>query len=310
MALPPHLQELARRVSNWGRWGDDDRRGTLNLADAAAALRGAAEVRDGRVFTLAIPFDEQGPQWDRESMPERVNPELHPYMVNVSFTGDRSDFTTTDDSFRMGSQAATHWDALAHVGYEELLWNGISDATNTADGATALGIEHFGPLVTRGVLLDVARLHGVEHFDDNHPIGPDDLDGALAATGVDLAPGDAVLVRTGQFAHLRAGDRRRYSMPSPGLNVASVEWFARRDVAAVATDTMTFECYPCEDPQVFFPVHMLNLRDVGLAQGQNWDLDALAADCATDGRYGFLLCAAPLPLTGGAGAPVVPTAVK
>jgi kynurenine formamidase len=244
-------------------------------------------------------------------MPERINPELRTHTVNVSFTGDTRDFTTSDDSFRMGSQAVTHWDALAHAGYDGRLYN---DTPNTVvrgeGGAQRLGIEQFGPVVTRGILLDVARALGVEHFDDNHAISGDDLDAAAKAAGVTVQAGDALLVRTGQMHFLRAGDRQRYSMPSPGLSTRSIEWLRDHDVAAVATDTMTFECYPCENPAVFMPVHMIHLRDMGLIQGQNFFLDELADDCARDGQFDCLLVAPPLPLTGAVGAPVVPVAIK
>jgi len=310
MPLTPELKELARRVSNWGRWGPDDQRGTLNLIDAAAVLRGRDAVRTGRPFSLAIPFDRAGPQWDNVNMPERVNPELRTHTVNLSFTGDAADFTTSDDSFRMGSQAATHLDALSHAGYEGLLWNDTPNSVVTADGAARLGIEHVGALTTRGVLLDIARLHGVDHFDDNYAISGDDLAAAADATGITIASGDAVLVRTGQMHFLRAGDKERYSHPSPGLSTKSIEWIRDHDVALVATDSLTFEVYPPEDPWVFMPVHMIHLRDVGLTQAQNWNLDDLAADCAADGQHDFLLVATPLPLTGAVGAPVAPTAIK
>ena len=310
MPLTPELRDLARRVSNWGRWGPDDQRGTLNLIDSDAVRRGRDAIRTGRSFSLAIPFDEAGPQWDTANMPERVNPELHTYMVNLAFTGDAADFTTSDDSFRMGSQAATHLDALAHVGYEGLLWNDTPSSVVTSEGAAQLGIEHVGAVATRGVLLDIARLHGVDHFDDNYAITGDDLTAAAKAAGIEVAPGDAVVVRTGQMHHLREGDKLRYSTPSPGLSTLSIEWIRDHDVALVATDNLTFEVYPCEDPRVFMPVHMIQLRDMGLAQGQNWYLDDLAADCATDGQYDFLLVATPLPLTGAVGAPVAPTAIK
>src|SRR3954469_5410605 len=152
MPLTPELQELARRVSNWGRWGPDDQRGTLNLITPEVAQRGAQAVRSGRSFSLAIPFDETGPQWDSKNMPYRVNPELNTYMVNFAFTGDPDDFTTTDDAFRMGSQAVTHLDALAHVGYSGKLWNDTPMSVVSKDGASKLGIEHVGALATRGVL--------------------------------------------------------------------------------------------------------------------------------------------------------------
>jgi kynurenine formamidase len=309
--LTPDLQELAARVSNWGRWGSDDERGTLNLITAEAVQRGVRAARSGRAFSLAIPFDRDGPQWDTKNMPERVNPELRTFAVNFAFTGDTSDFTTSDDSFRMGSQAATHWDALAHVGYNGRLYNDTPDSVVTAEtGATKLGIEHYGAVATRGVLLDVARTQGVDHFDDAYAITGDDLEAAAANASVTVEPGDAVLVRTGHMHFLRAGELRRYSMPSPGLSTQAIPWLRDHDVAAVAIDTYTFEVYPPQDPKVFMPVHMIELRDMGLAQGQNWALDELAADCARDGQHDFLLVATPLPLTGAVGGPVAPTAIK
>src|SRR5207244_5507145 len=126
-----------------------------------------------------------------------------------------------------------------------LLWNDTPSSVVTAAGATRVGIEHVGPVATRGVLLDIARLHGVDHFDDNYAITGDDLASAAKAAGIDVAPGDAVLVRTGQMHFLREGDKRHYSMPSPGLSTRSIEWIRDHDVALVATDTMTFEVYPC-----------------------------------------------------------------
>ena len=311
MPLTPDLEQLAARVSNWGRWGADDQRGTLNLVTTNAVRRGLAAAKGGRPFSLAIPFDAAGPQWDNVHMPERVNPELRTHTVNVAFTGDTRDFTTSDDTFRMGSQAATHWDAISHVGYDGKLYNDTPAGVVQAEGGAArLGIEHFGPVVTRGVLADVARLHGVDQFDSNYAITGDDLEAATRRAGIMMESGDALLVRTGQMHFLREGDRQRYSVPSPGLSTQSIAWLRDYDVAAVATDTMTFEVYPCEDPKVFMPVHMIQLRDMGLAQGQNWFLDDLAADSAADGQYDFLLVAPPLPLTGAVGAPVVPVAVK
>src|SRR5690242_1397324 len=96
MALPEQLQELARRVSNWGRWGDDDERGTLNLIDAAAVLRGVAAVRRGATFSLAIPMNADGPQTG--GIPGRINPQRRMIAVNQSYTGDPNDFTTSDDA--------------------------------------------------------------------------------------------------------------------------------------------------------------------------------------------------------------------
>jgi kynurenine formamidase len=308
MPLPDELKQLAHRLSNWGRWGDDDQRGTLNFITPEAVRRGAATVRRGETFSLAIPFDEDGPQTG--AIPGRINPRRTMTAVNAAFTGDASDFTTSDDAFEMGAQAATHWDALAHVGYEGVLYNDTPDTVVTDAGATRLGIEQYGPIVTRGVLLDIARLLGVEYFEDAHAITDDDLATAERHAGVSIERGDILLVRTGQMEWLRRGDKRRFSDPSPGIGVAAIEYLHDKQVAAVATDTLVFEVWPPEDPAALLPVHMIDLRDLGLVQGQLWHLDELAADCAADGVHEFLLAATPLPLTHAVGGPVAPTATK
>lgn len=308
MALSPELKALAVEVSNWGRWGADDQRGTLNLITPAAVLRGAAAVRSGKTFSLAIPFDEHGPQTG--AIAGRENPRREMVAVNQRYTGDPADFTTSDDKLVMGVQAATHWDGLSHAGYEGGLYNDVDEGVVTEAGAARLGIEHMGAVVSRGILLDVARALGVDHFDDGHPITGDDLDRAVDEAGLDVEEGDIVCVRTGQMHWLRAGDGARFAQPSPGLSTRSVRWLHEHGVAAVATDTLVLECWPCEDPQMLLPVHLLHLRDMGLVQGQLWALDDLAADCAADDQHDFLLAATPLPLTGAVGGPVAPTAVK
>ena len=120
-----------------------------------------------------------------------------------------------------------------------------------------------------------------------------------------------MLVRTGQMTHLKRRDREAYLLADqPGLTTHTIRWFRRHDVAAVAIDTLAMEVHPGEDPAVLFPVHAIQLRDVGLTQGQNFDLEALAAHCAADGVYEMLLVANPEPVTGGTGAPVNPVAIK
>jgi kynurenine formamidase len=306
--LPAELKDLAQRVSNWGRWGPDDQRGTLNFITADAVRRGAAAVQTGATFSLSIPYNADGPQTG--VIPGRINPQHKMLMANAPFTGDIADFCTSDDVVEMGVQAATHWDALAHVGYEGQLYNGVPFDAVDDSGASKLGIENFGPIVTRGILLDIARLKAVDYFEDNYAITGTDLDAAAAQAGVTVESGDIVLVRTGQMEWLRRGDKARFGDPSPGLGVGSLEWLHDHEVAAVATDTLVFEVWPCEDPAALLPVHMIDLRDMGLVQGQLWHLDDLAADCAGDGRYEFLLAATPLPITRAVGGPVAPTATK
>src|SRR4029079_2321720 len=151
----------------------------------------------------------------------------------------------------------------------------------------------------------------VEWFDEPYAVTGADLDACVDAAGLTVVAGDIVLVRTGQMHWLRAGDRNRYADISPGIGLDAVEWLHDHDVAGIANDTHVFEPYPCpgENPYLF-PTHMIELRDVGMPQGQQWDLDELAADCAADGVYEFLLAATPLPVTHASGGLVAPTATK
>ncbi|CAN5594872.1 cyclase family protein [soil metagenome] len=309
MALPAELAELAAEVSNWGRWGDDDERGTLNLIDAAALRRGADAVQRGQSFSLAMPLDQHGPQTG--SIPGRLNPLRTMLTVNTPYTGDPSDLCANDDVVTMGLQSCTHWDALAHVSYDGRLYNGFDAATVSAAGAARCGIDKAGPVVSRGVLLDVPRAIGQTVLEPGHAISAMELDAAERNGGTAVQPGDIVLVRTGHVTLWKTKRRRAYTEGScPGLSTSTIGWLRARDVAAVATDTLVLEVWPCEDPKVLLPVHMIQLRDMGLLQGQNFDLEALADDCAADGRHEFLLSATPEPFTGGAGAPVAPVATK
>jgi kynurenine formamidase len=305
--LPPEFTELAQRVRNWGRWGPEDERGTLNLITTDVVQKAAACVQSGRSFSLALPLWEHGPQIG--VVRGRTNPHRTMSMINEAF-GDADAFRTSDDVVYMSLQAATHWDALAHATYGGHLYNGFpADAIDTK-GANRCGIDKAGSITTRGVLLDIARLKDVERLDGGYAITPSDLEGAESRAGVTVEAGDVVLLRTGHIRLLAARDREGYAYTSPGPGMACAEWFHERDVAAVATDTMTFEVFPFERDDIAFPLHMLHLVEMGMLQGQNWDLEALASDCADDGRYAFLLAASPEPFRRGTGAPVHPVAVK
>lgn len=311
MPMPEQFTDLAERVTNWGRWGTEDERGTLNLITPDCVTRAAALVRTGKRFSLALPLDAEGPQIGL--IPGRDNPRRSMIMVNAPVLGGDHAFRTSDDRVEMGLQACTHWDALAHVSYEGRLYNGFDAATVTEAGAARCGIDKAGTIVGRGVLLDVPRALGVTRLGDvsqGHALTPEDLDAAVELARVEMRPGDVVLVRTGAMGVLKSGDKAGYNFPSSGPSTQTVPWFHRHDVAAVATDNIAFEVYPPERDDVQLPVHLLHLVDMGMLQGQNWDLEALAEDCADDGVYEFFLSASPEPFTHAAGAPVNPVVVK
>lgn len=309
MSLPDWFHDLAARLSNAGRWGADDRIGTINFIDDEARRRAAACITKGKAFSLALPLDAmQGIQTG--IMPLRINPLRTMTQINLPLLGDPSAFCTSDDIVTMGLQAATHWDGLGHVSYDGKLYNGVAASTITEFGSTVLGIHNIATMVSRGVLLDVARALGVPRLEASYPITAADLDAAEALARTEVLPGDIVLVRTGQMEFLTNGDKPGYGQSSPGLTVGTAQWFRDRDVAAVATDTLPLEVIPCEDPTVFLPVHLLHLVAMGMTQGQNFVLDELALDCAADGVYTFFLDASPQPFVNAVGSPVNPVAIK
>lgn len=300
---------MAQRVNNWGRWGPDDEIGTLNLIDDQARRRGAACVRTGRAFSLALPLSEQeGIQFG--AIPGRVNPVRAMVAVNHPLSGDPEGVCSSDDVVFMGLQAATHWDGLAHVSWSGRIYNGHGAASVTAAGAAKCGIGRVRTLVSRGLLLDVARAKGANCLEGGYAITADDLEAAVELAGARPVSGDVVLVRTGQMELIDPWDKIKYAAPSPGLSTQTVEWFWRHDVAAVGVDTMVGEVYPYESQDIALPVHLLHLVEMGMTQGQNFVLDALAEDCAHDGVYEFFLEASPEPFTNAVGSPVNPVAVK
>ena len=303
------VHAIAKKVSNWGRWGTEDERGTVNLITPEVVRRAAACVKRGQVFSLGLTFGAEGPQIGQGG---RVNPLHLMSAVNGSLPGYPGDFRFADDVVVMGLQCATQWDSLAHVHYGGQLYNGFPAETTTSAGASRNGIDKLGPgVVSRGVLLDLPRAQGVERIKPGTAISPTDLEAAKKVAGVRVGSGDVLLVRTGHLSACRAdGDRVAYMRMMPGLGLACAEWLRARDVAAIATDTNAVEVIPFEDPAVPLPFHMVAIRDMGLLLGEMFDLDTLAEDCAADGVREFLFSAPPLRVTGGIGSPLNPLAVK
>ncbi|MGW1866551.1 cyclase family protein [Streptomyces mauvecolor] len=307
MSLPPEFHEIAKRVNNWGRWGPDDEIGTLNHITGETVRQAAGHIRSGHRIPLALPLRQDGVQTG--VIPGRVNPLHTMVQINQEIFGPGT-VACSDDAVTFGLQAATHWDALTHVSHSGKIYNGRPAATITPHGGAEFsGIDKPGHVVSRGVLLDIARAKGLDRLEGGHAVTPEDLAEAEEFAGVTVRAGDIVLVRTGQMQVYLAGDKHGYGYPSPGLSVRTPEWFHARDVAAVANDTLTFEIFPPEIEDLWLPVHALDLVEMGMLQGQNWNLEDLSSACAEASRYAFLLSAMPEPFVGATGTPVAPVAI-
>jgi kynurenine formamidase len=302
--------------SNWGRWGALDQRGTANFISPAMVADAARLVERGATFSLAIPIDRGGP-----FHPLRIPPVHHyaytgaDFVVNGKLARELPGYQGTDDYIFMPLQGSTQWDALAHHAFADTFYNGFWIGTADASGgAQRCGIAHLKEgLIGRGVLLDVARHHGVARLEPGHAIRPDELDACAAAQGVEVRTGDLLLVRTGHLAWFYELEEKAafWAAGAPGIGQAAVPWIHEREIAALAVDTIAVEVEPFEDPHgAVYPLHARLIRDLGLSLGELWWLEALAEDCAADGRWEFFLSAPPLNLTNASGSPLNPIALK
>jgi kynurenine formamidase len=310
-AVEEALAEARRKYRNWGRWGPDDALGTLNYIDDAKRAAAAELARTGRAFSLAVELTRTGPGGGHRGGGNPVHTMLD------SAPGHPHGFGDADDVVFMPLRSGTHWDGLGHVFDNALAWNGRHRAeVLTAAGDRVTGAERQAAgFVSRGVLLDVGRVAGGGSLPDGHAITEDQLLATIRAQGpsAQVTRGDIVLVRTGQLARCRGiGDWAGYaSGPAPGLSFASLAWLHGSEIAAIATDTFSVEVRPHEfDAPCVAPLHQIAIPNIGLFLGESFDLEALAADCAADGVYEFLLVAAGLPIAGGVGLPVNPIAIK
>lgn len=287
--------------SNWGRWGEDDEAGALNLIGEREVVRAAGLVRRGRVVRLG-----------QDLGPASVVPP-HRKRVERYMTRDGGDYAAgarrpggfqfAEDVCSFATHSGTHVDALAHAWYGDELYNGFSSHTiRSTTGAQRCGAEKLRPVVTRGLLLDVVASGG-SPLGRDETVTADDLARAAEHAGVTVGGGDAVLLHTGWMA--RAGeDPTTYYASEPGIDVSGARWLAERDVAVVGADNYAVEVQPSA-PGTGFPAHQLLMRDYGVPLIENVVLGELVAAGATE----FLFVAAPLPLIGATAGPVCPVAI-
>jgi kynurenine formamidase len=309
------VKEIALKYRNWGKWGAEDELGTVNLITAEKRRAAAGLVKRGEVFSLALPLDGNGPMTGAYG---RVNP-IHVMLQDGGDVASGAQehlavLRYTDDAVYLVLQCATQWDALAHIYHEGQMYNGYGTEAVNSSGASKNSITAVkDKMVTRGVLLDIARHRGKPWLDVSEPIGGADLESCAAAEGVEVGPGDVVLVRTGRMGAVRErgswGDEYAGG-PAPGLAISAADFLCPRGVAAIATDTWGIEVLPNETPDVFQPLHIILLVNAGIHIGEMFDLDALAEDCAADGVYEFLFVAPPLTVTGSVGSAINPQAIK
>jgi kynurenine formamidase len=312
------LDEYIVKYSNWGKWGDEDQVGTANYITSSHVRNASRLVRTGQVISLAMNFDQTGPQTG-------ANGRFNCLRYSVATGSDHASGVQrwsgkpmprkmgyADDSVVLHLQSATHWDSLAHIFHAGFGYNGFPASEISAFGAPRLGSENLKDrLVGRAVLLDVPRAKGREWLDDGYAITIDDLETAAELARTTVRGGDILLLRTGQMARCRRQGWGTFAGgDAPGLSFFTIPWLFENQVAAVASDTWGVEVRPNELPDSFQPLHIPAIVYMGLLLGEMFDLDQLAAACADDGVYEMLISAPPLPFTGTAGAPPGPVAIR
>jgi kynurenine formamidase len=203
-------------------------------------------------------------------------------------------------------QVGTQFDGLGHLGIGDLYYNGNNRADfATPEGLTKLGIENVGPIFTRGVLLDIARLKGVAQLESGYEITAADLQAALKAQAVEIRAGDVVLIHTG-WGSLWMKDNAKYIQGCPGIGVGAAQFLADREVVVVGADNWGVEVGPNPDAGLAAPVHQLLIARNGIYLHENLD----TAELARDSVYEFAYVFAPLRMKGATGSPGNPIAIR
>ena len=293
------IERLMDELSNWGRWGGDDQLGAANLITPAKRLEAVALATEGITVSLAhrLLTDEAA---DVPLPFERRMLGLPDPTAEPVFRGGVSD----NYNISFHGYSHSHIDALCHILYKGLMYNGVSQETITEEGCSTASIANLqGGIVTRGVLIDIPRLKGVPYLDPGTPIYMEDLDAWEEMTGVTVRPGDAVFVRTGRWARRADVGPWAVAEQAAGLHASTMPWIKARDVAFLGSDGVS-DLIPSQIEGVRLPVHLLTIVAMGVDLFDNQDLEALAETAARLNRWEFMLVAAPLAVEGGTGSPL------
>lgn len=289
------------------QWGPTDQIGAGNLLTPERRLAALGSVRSGRVYDLSHEIAMGAPY---------MAPNQTPFLMSIWASwkdsikrrrgmGARNDAGTNLERIEMTTHVGTHIDALGHFSKGDMLYNGNSAADVVTDwGLTRLGIENAPPMITRGVLFDVAGLDGGAHLAPGRAIAPDELKRAADTGGFAVQPGDIALIRTGWGRHFGV-DNTKYLHGEPGIDVAGARWLVEQGVVAIGADNMAVEVLPNPDGGLMMPVHQFVLAECGVYLIENLMLEELAADRVSAAC--FILLATKF--KGATGAPVRPVAI-
>lgn len=302
------FEEIFRRVSNWGRWGAEDERGTLNYITPQHIRAAAGLVRSGRSISLSLPLNVvAGPDNPRPSVHHMVkmydlplSPRGEPHFVG--------DYLGTE----IHGDSRTHVDALCHVAYKGQIYNGQPTGIVTSRGATRQDIAAYvNGIVGRGVLLDLPRLYGVKWLEPGHAVTTAELERAEEVQGVRLEEGDIFLFRTGHHRRrleLGAWDNSYEGQGQAGLHPATMDLLHERRVAAFFPDG-DGETVPSNVEGVAYPIHALQIAAMGMACADSLQFEDISKVCEQQGRWEFMVVACPLFIPRGTGSPFNPVAI-
>ena len=286
-----------KTLSNWGRFGEDDQLGTLNLITPAKRAEAAGLVQSGRAVSCSRPLPT-------EPSADNPNPVVH-LMTGTASEGWGGDyFALAPHGF-----ATSHIDALCHIFHDGKLYNGYPIEKVTGHGALELSIDALRDgIVSRGILLDIPRARGIPYLELGDPIFPDDLERAESECDVRVEDGDVLLVATGRWNYRDAHGPWPASEGMAGLDASCLPWLHERGVAALGCDGVS-DVIPSRVEGVAMPIHTVAIVAMGLHLIDNLELRDLSAACADEHRWSFLLTIAPLVLRRGTASPVNPIAV-
>ena len=310
--IPSEAQVLDwfESLSNWGRWGEGDQRGCLNLITPAKGKQAAALVQDGTPVSCSRPIVTD------------ITPDItHQVQRHMVDSGEGRETDPPERRLmRRGAaefigmvfhgQTITHIDALSHYSWLGKLYNGKPASLITSrEGAQTHSIEPAcDGIVTRGVLLDIPKVRGVSWLPPEEPVMPEDLDEAERSQGVSVEEGDILLVRTGNYRKRLELGPVPGSEPMTACQVACTPWFKERGIAMLGTDTSN-DVRPSHYATITSPLHTMCLVTLGLWLIDNANLEQLAEACQQRDRYEFMLTLAPLRLRNVTGSPVNPIAL-